>query len=148
MGSVGKNVYFYRTKKLDIVEKFSRKNNYIFECYDLTLFGEEKNKKLADTKIVIHIPSIDGIETFPWSKTAELMCKKIFFIIEYNNEVFRHGLEDIVACYDPSISNDLTNKIKYYLEHENEREKHIEKCHNYIKNNYNMDKFIYKQIFK
>jgi hypothetical protein len=147
MGSVGKGIFSYRCEKLELINKFSIENGYIFECYDVNLFDTEKDEKLKDTKIVIHIPSYENLNTFPWAKAAELMCKKVFFIIEKNPEMEALNIGDIVAWYDPNIQNDLIEKIKYYLTNDIEREIYIEKCYNYIKNNYDMDKFLSEITF-
>lgn len=131
----------YRNNILKEIKEFSIFYNYNFEIYN-NLHNEEKNKKLIDTKIVIHIPSYSNLNTVPWAKISELMCKKIFFIIEYNEEIYKSSMKEFIPTYDPYIKNDLINKIKYFLCNENVMVEYVDKCYNYIRYNYDMDKFI------
>jgi len=139
---MGSAKFDYREKIISKISKISKKYNYNFEFYDLSLFDEYKNEKLKDTKIVIHFPSFEKLNTLPWAKIAELMCKKIFFIIEFNNNIILDGLEDTICYYYPDIVDDLENKIIYYINNEDKRNEYIEKCYEYIITNYNMDDFI------
>jgi hypothetical protein len=128
----------YRTRMLNELQQYCNSNKYVFEKYD-NLFDIEKNNKLAKTKIVIHVPSHENLETFPWAKCAELMANKVFFIIEENKDIYIKKIEDIVVYYKHSDIIDLQNKIMYYLSNEAERIKQIEKCYNYYINNHNME---------
>ena len=77
-----------------------------------------------------------------WAKIVELMCKKIFFIIEENEEIYNRNLQNIVCMSERNNINDIINKINFYKNNEIERNKYIEKSYIYIKKNYNMDHFV------
>jgi hypothetical protein len=133
------NDYEYRKNMIEKIKNYclKKKNNIIFNN---NLYGDEKDNLLANTKIVLHIPSHKNLYTFPWFKVIELMSKKIFFIIEENEELYIRNLNNIVCFYLRNNDNDLYNKIDYYLKNENERNKYIEKCFLYVKEKYNFDK--------
>ena len=101
---------------------------------------------MNNTKIVIHIPSLSNLKHFPWGKAAELMYNKIFFIIEENEDMYHIKAENVVAFNKTNLIEDLKNKIIYYINNDEERNKIIDKCYNYIKNNFNMDKLLEKII--
>ena len=70
------------------------------------------------------------------------MAKKVFFIIEENEEIFIKKLENIICISKRNNFNELLNKIIFYLKNENKRNEYIEKSFYFIKNNYNMDNYI------
>ena len=131
--------YKHRIKYIEQLKDFSRRNNLTFVVFT-DLYGKEKDELLKSTKIVIHIPSNNNLHTFPWAKVVELMSKKIFFIIEENEEMYIKNLENIVVYYKDK--SDLYQKINYYLGRDDERNKYIECCYNHVIQHYNMDLFI------
>ena len=127
--------------RIDTIEKisdFSKLNNYKFKS-NTELHDDEKIQMLIKTKIVIHIPSHKNLHSFPWAKVSQLMCYKVFFIIEENEEMYIKNLDKIVVYYKRNNIDDLKEKITYYLNNEKERIYVTENCFEYIKNNYNMD---------
>jgi spore maturation protein CgeB len=70
------------------------------------------------------------------------MCKKVFFIIEENEEMYRLKLDKIVVYYKINDFNDLKEKIIYYLNNEDKREEVIDNCYSYIITMHNSDKLI------
>ena len=111
------------------------------------LFGQELDNILSNTKIVIHIPILENLQTFPWAKCIKLFNNKVFVLIEDNNEVEilkAKGLN--VATYNPNIEDDIFNKIDKYLNDDNLRNQHIESCYNFMRNNYIMEDLI-KTLF-
>ena len=126
----------YRKSYLNKINDYCKINNNNFIIRE-DLFNEEKDEILKKTKIVLHIPSQKSLHSFPWAKVNELMNKKIFFIIEENNEMYIRNLENIVIYY--KNYDDLQNKLNFYLNNENERLKCCNKCYEYIKNNYNIN---------
>lgn len=132
----------HRINYINHLSSFCDNNNIVFKSFN-NLY-EEKDETLKQTKIVIHIPSHPNLHTFPWAKVVELMCKKIFFIIEENEEMYIKKLENVIVYYKNKL--DLQQKIKYYLKEDKEREKYINLCYNYIIENYNMDDLIKKLL--
>ena len=130
--------FTYRINGIENIDNFAKVNNYNFMKIT-DLHEDTKSNILTNTKIVIHIPSHEKLHTFPWAKVSELMCNKIFFIIEENEEMYIKNLDKIVIYYKQNDMIDLQDKIKYYLNNESERDKITENCFKYIKNNYNMD---------
>ena len=65
------------------------------------------------------------MHTFPWAKTTELIYKKIFFIIEENDDIYNLNIQDIVVYYKHGDFNDLTQKINFYLNNDYEKEKKV-----------------------
>lgn len=131
------DTFTHRNTYLEKIKFFSKENNINCIIRD-DLFGEEKNLILDETKIVIHIPSHEKLHSMPWAKINELMAKKVFFIIEENEELHIKNLNNIIISY--KNYDDLQNKIIFYLENENERNKICEKCYKYIIENFNIEK--------
>lgn len=132
----------YRSHMLSLLSEESHKRNwrFIYGSY----FAEEQNNILRKTKIIIHIPSYQGLRTMPWAKVASLMAYNLFFIIERNEEMFNLGLQDF-CCYYENFA-DLVNKINYYLTHDSERIQKSQFLHNYIKNTFHMDEMFKKNF--
>lgn len=130
--------FSYRNKFINILNELGETKKYNISIKD-DLFDDEKNTMIVNTKIVIHIPSHSKLHSFPWAKCAELMAKKVFFIIEENEEMYIQGLDKIVAFYKRDDTSDFVSQIEYYLNNEKERTFTVEQCFNYIKNKYNMD---------
>ena len=141
----GKITSKYRYDIIENIKKYSEKNNIIFKSYS-NLY-EEKDEILKKTKIVIHISPTKNFHVFSWAKAVELMSKKIFFIIEENEEFYIQKLNEIIPYYKKNDLQDLYEKINHYLKNEDIRNKHIELCYNYIKNNYNMDEFLLDLLY-
>ena len=80
----------YRKQQIDTIIKKSTDLNIIVKS---CIFETELNELLEKTKIVLHIPSHPNLHTFPWAKCSELMYKRIFFIIEENEEMYIQKLE-------------------------------------------------------
>ena len=74
------------------------------------------------------------------------MLKKVFFIIEENDDMYIQGLDNICVYYKRSNLKDLQEKIEYYINNSSERETITNKCFNYIKDNFNMDSLMKKII--
>lgn len=148
MGNISETILPYRSKKINELINYCNLNNYNFKYYNCELFDELKNNTLKNTKIVIHIPSFENLVTIPWAKIVELMCKKIFFIVEYNKEFeTKITLNKLLVYYYPTDNIDKQfNVIKTYINDEKMRNTVIENNYNYIINAYNMDNFL-KYIF-
>lgn len=138
-GNVIDNYNFvYRKKMLEKLEKYgkeSNKNIVITDC----LYHEEKFKNIFNSKIVLHIPSHEKLNSFPWAKVSELMKRKVFFIVEENEEMYIRGLDKIVIFYKMSNFEDLKQKLEYYLEHPEKRIENIQKCHEYFESEYSLN---------
>jgi hypothetical protein len=140
-GNIGSSSFFtYRKTVIGEISLYCFKNNIVFKKYD-NLY-ENKNDVLSKTKIVIHIPQKKNYHVLSWAKIVELMCKKIFFIIEENEEIYNRNLQNIVCMSKRNNINDIINKINFYKNNEIERNKYIEKSYIYIKKKYNMDHFV------
>ena len=115
--------------------------------YSDTLFDIKKNNILQKTEIVIHIPLMRNLRHIPWQKIAELMSKKVFFIIEECEDMYELKLDNILVYYKRNDDwlitiNNLFEKIKYYLHNKDEMKIKIEENFNYIKKNHNIDEYI------
>ena len=140
-GNICNSSFFtYRRTVIKEIGMYCFKNNIVFKKYD-NLY-ENKNDVLSKTKIVIHIPQKKNYHVLSWAKIVELMCKKIFFIIEENEEIYNRNLQNIICISKRNDINDIINKINFYKNNEIERNKYIEKSYIYIKKNYNMDHFV------
>lgn len=138
------NSFDYRMCLTDSVIQFCITNKIIYNV--ISYIYQDKNPLLSESKLVVHIPSHENVQSFPWAKVSELMSKKVFFIIEENDEMYKQRLEDIVVYYKRNDYNDLLSKISYYLLYPLERLKYINKCFDYISTKYNMDEYIPKLI--
>ena len=136
-GNIFKN-FSHRNNIIEKITELTKTNNYNFVLRK-DLFGDEKNDILSDTKIVIHIPSHKNLHSFPWAKCGELMAKKVFFIIEENEEMYIQGLDKFVVFYKKNDVNDIINKIDYYLKNINNCNDIINNCFDYISKKFNMD---------
>ena len=97
-----------------------------------------KDEILAQTKIVLHIPSYPNLKHFPWQKTMELICKKIFIIIEECEDMYKSDLDKFITFYKPGDIDDLNKKISYYLDNPKERKDITDKLFDIIKDSYNL----------
>lgn len=141
-GNINETFIPYRSQMLSKLKEESdiQKWKFIYGTY----FGEEKKKIQDKTKIILHIPSYEKLRTIPWAKIAELMAFDFFFILEKNEEMFHLGIQDLF-CYYENIQ-DLIQKIKYYLLHEDERLEMSRRLHEYVKEHFNMDRLLYESI--
>tara|TARA_Y100000591_G_C21852328_1_gene712513 strand:+ start:1793 stop:4741 length:2949 start_codon:yes stop_codon:yes gene_type:complete len=133
--------FTYRHKIIKNIQKMC-KNKYKFYIRDNLYEESEKNMLLEQTKIIIHIPSHENLHSFPWAKTSELILKKVFFIIEENEEMYIQGLDKVCIFYKRNDDSDLKNKIEYYLKNKDKRNIVVNKCYNHFKRNYNMDNLL------
>jgi hypothetical protein len=143
----GLSLFDYRNTIITTVKNYCNTYNYTIKIEE-NIHDQEKNDNLKNTKIVIHVPSHPNLHTFPWAKVSELMARKIFFIIEENEEMYIQKLDKIVAFYKSGDNYDLLKKIEYYLQNENERNNIVDKCYTYIETRYDMDLFIKSLILK
>jgi len=130
--------YEYRTSLIDKITEMNIKTNYKLLMFDDTF---EIDKYLECTNIVVHVPSFPNLPHMPWAKITTLQAKKIFFIIEENDEMFEKHLEDFTIYYKRNNIEDLYRKIAYFLDPVNLSEKQhiIEKNYDYIIRTNNMD---------
>lgn len=129
------DAYKHRNNMINDIKKYNSNNlniKVISDNYDLDSY-------LNKTKIVIHIPSYDNLQHMPWAKITTLQSKKIFFIIEDNQELYDKNLNDFIISFKSNDINDLYSKINYYINNEEKRNEIIEKNYDFIVNNYNMD---------
>ena len=131
--------FSYRKGIINNIKDICDKNNYNFLIRDDLYSDNEKQEILGKTKIVLHIPSHKNLHSFPWAKTCELILKRIFFIIEENEEMYIQGLDKICVFYKRNDIDDLKSKIIYYLNNELERQNIIEKLHKYFITKFNID---------
>jgi len=112
--------------------------NRLLYCVTTGLY-DDKDALLSQTKMVVHVPSHEGIETFPWAKAVELMAKKVFFLIEDNDELHQQHLESTVAFYRRNDQADLCAKMQRYLSDGALRADYRERCYRYLSSHYDMD---------
>lgn len=133
--------YKYRT---ELIEKIQTMNSTT--KYNLKIFDDNFNfdSDLERTQIVVHVPSFPNLPHMPWAKITTLQAKKIFFIIEENDEMYEKGLQPLTVYYKRNDIEDLYSKIAYYLDPQNlnQRHEYVEKNFQYILTNNNMDERI------
>lgn len=135
--------FTYRTELINTVVRHCMDRGW---TYVVTMFlDQDKIKVLRHSKVVVHCPSHD-CETFPWAKAAELMARKVFFLIEMNDEVRSLGLEKTVATYARNDSDGLRRALDLYVPSHRLRAESRERCFEFIRQMYNMDEFIPKLI--
>lgn len=115
------------TESLDPNIKFIAREN---------IYGEELVEELNKTKIVLHLPSHENLRTMPWAKISYLMINKIFFIIEENDELFLRNLQNTIIYYKHNDTEDLKNKISYYINNYDETKNIVNKCYDYYMKNF------------
>ena len=149
-GTISKT-YTHRHDMILKLVKYSDKNNINF-IYDETIYGSNKDEFLLKSKIVLHLPILLESKIAPsWCKIMELMCKKIFFIIEENDEIYKENLQNTIIFYKHNDFTDLTNKINYFLfsnEASNHRNEVVNNCYELVTNKYNIDEFVGNLISK
>ena len=132
--------YTYRNNIINLIKQKNKQNLNI--CIIDNVFGDKLDRYLKKAKIVIHIPSYANLNHMPWPKITTLQCKKVFFIVEENEELFEKNLENIISYYKRNDIDDIYSKVEYYLKNPEIRKNMIEANYNFIKNNYNIDNVI------
>jgi len=129
--------YTYRE---NFIKKLLDSNKYglSIEVLD-NVYGNDLDNYLKRAKIVVHIPSHPNLQHMPWSKIAYLQSRKVFYIIEDNDELYEKALEGAIVSYKKNDIADLYRKINYYLTDEAERNRLIEANHDWISKFYNLD---------
>lgn len=89
---------------------------------------------------MVHAPSHD-VDTFPWAKAAELMAKKVFFLVEDNQELQAQGLGAVVATYRRNDPAHLQSQIGRYLADPEARAVRVERCYQFLRRRYDMDRY-------
>ena len=132
------NFYEYRTMLVDKITDLNKKFNYSLVMFDDTF---EIDKYLECTNIVVHVPSFSNLPHMPWAKITTLQAKKVFFIIEENDEMYEKQLETFTIYYQRNDIEDLYKKIAYFLDpvNQNEKQRIIEENYDYIMSTNNMD---------
>jgi len=130
-----------KTILTDII-KFSNENNINCVIRNNNLYDyNEKSNVLSRTKIVITIASRDPeiLKTNDMFRLSFLLSNKIFFITEkigdkiIEDEIFGNYIE-----YYNTLE-ELKDKISYYINNSEEREKKVNKLYNFAKINYNIE---------
>jgi hypothetical protein len=118
--------------------------------YNLKIFDNnfDIDSDLERTQIVVHVPSFPNLPHMPWAKITSLQAKKIFFIIEENDEMYEKGFESFTVYYKRNDIQDLYKKIDYFLDPINLKERHeyVEKHFQFIYKNNNMEEKVPKII--
>ena len=134
----------HRLFLLEKVKKFCTEKNYTIKIFlrgendPVGLIGDKLEEYLNKSKVVLHIPIFENLNTFPWAKCCMLFNSKRFVLIENNIEAENiHKLN--VATYNPNVEDDIYNKLDYYIKNDNERNKHAIDCFEFMKNNYNFN---------
>jgi hypothetical protein len=135
------NSYEYRKNMISrLIEINNNKHKIIVND---NIFDSNLDSLLIRSKIIVHIPSHNNLVHMPWPKITYLQAKKVFFIIEDNDELhYNVDIEKIVRYYKRGNVYDIIEKIDYFLNNENDRIKNIEENYQYTTNNLNMDKNI------
>ena len=137
----GLDLFEYRINVINKIKKYCNNKKYNLYISD-DLHDNILNEKLSNCKIVIHIPSFENLQTFPWAKCMKLFNNNIFILIDKNNEIDKVNKQGLnVATYD-NIDNDIYVKIDKYLHNEYLRNIHIESCNKFVKTHFNINKFL------
>ena len=141
----------HRAIFIEKAKKFCTEKNYTIKIFlrgnndPVGLIGDELEKYLNKSKVVLHIPIFENLNTFPWAKCCMLFNSKRFVLIEDNSELEYIGKLN-VATYNPNVEDDIYNKLDYYIKNENERNKHAIDCFEFMKNNYNFNSINFDNI--
>jgi hypothetical protein len=133
------DTYTYRNISIDNIKKLNQNKYNIYISGNI--YDKELDEILSKTKIVVHVPSHQNLKHMPWPKITYLQSKKVFFIIEDNDELHQNAnaLDKFIMSYQKNNITDLFSKIKYYLENPENRTQVIEKNFEYIFSKSNMD---------
>ena len=107
------NNFPYRRNLIKQIQENYKELNIVISD---NLFDKNLDESLLKTKIVIHIPSHANLPQMPWAKISILQIKKVFFIIEENDELFEKQLNNFVVYYKRNDISDLMEKINFYLD--------------------------------
>lgn len=94
---------------------------------------EELRKLYTISSINLNIPSPQILTGFQ-PRVFEIAATKGFQIIDHSNELYKIFDEEEVVTF--KNLGELKEKIRYYLDHDKERENIIEKMHNKVVENY------------
>jgi hypothetical protein len=137
--------YEYRTELIEKIKAMNSTTKYNLKIFDNNF---DIDSDLERTQIVVHVPSFPNLPHMPWAKITSLQAKKIFFIIEENDEMYEKGFESFTVYYKRNDIQDLYKKIDYFLDPINLKERHeyVEKHFQFIYKNNNMEEKVPKII--
>lgn len=141
-GSMNENFY-YRYKIINGVKQNCKHLNILVGN---NYWKDQLDNILQNTKIVIHVPSHNSCKHIPWAKINYLQAKKVFYIVEENEETNILNYNDIIPVYKRDDITDLVTKINYYLENTNVMEDYINKNFEFVTKNNNLDEIVPKII--
>lgn len=130
--------FTHRSAILNCVKEYCESKNYVYMARSDLYDEEEKNNILSRSKIIIHVPSYSGLQHFPWAKCTELISKRIFFIIEDFKETC--GFKDLLVTYNDT--NDLLDKIDYYINNFKDRQSNSNEILKYCMDNYHENEIL------
>lgn len=141
--------YDYRKNTISKLNELNNKNDkkYVIQISE-NIYDNELDQILQRTKIIIHVPSHANLNHMPWPKITYLQARKIFFIIEDNQELHDNKIDNFIIHYKQNDVPDLFRLIEYYLQNDELREKIISENYDYILKNSNMDVMVPNLITK
>jgi len=100
-----------------------------FNIKHMSVFGEDYFKEMKRSKICFNLSISNDIN----AKYFEIMGSGSFMLTNYNQELvdFFDGSPDLQACMYKT-DDEIGEKIKYYLEHEDEREAIAKRLYDYV----------------
>ena len=130
--------FTHRLETLNCVKEYCESKNYVYMARSDLFDEEEKNNILSRSKIIIHVPSYRGLQHFPWAKCTELISKRIFFIMEDFTETC--AFKDLLVTYHDT--NDLLEKIDYYINNFTDRQNNSKEILKYCLENYHENEIL------
>lgn len=139
--------YLHRNSIIEELTKINRLNNNKYNIVVTDNISDGVlDDHLLDSKIVVHIPSYPRLVHMPWAKISYLFARKVFCIIEENDEMYTNPEFSHIPYFRHGDTQDLYNKIGDYIQHPLKREQVVDKNYEYIKTYSNLDTTISNAI--
>lgn len=121
-----------RMKFMTHIYNYAVKNNISFITRN-NLYMYDRINMINRSKIVINCHYHD-IALLEWPRVQHLICNKAFVISEdsINKDEYKDYCKIVYSALDDP--EDMREKIAYYLQHEDERERIAEECYSSIQN--------------
>lgn len=132
--------YTYRMSMVEKLKEINKQNNNKYNIViSGDLYGDELDDHLRKAKMVAHIPAFADMVHMPWAKITYLQVRKVFFIIEDNDEMYTKPEYAHIPYYIHHNAQGLYDQIQHYMEHPEKMPAIVEKNHAFIKANSNLD---------
>lgn len=121
--------------------EFCNNNGYKICLRQNNLYGADKIQMIQRAKIVLSYASADTKQflAHDLARISELICTKNFVLVEYiGDDAVEKIMDKYVAFY--GTIEEMFEKIKYYLEHFEERQKRIDGAYERFPKDFSLEK--------